>query len=63
MGMEKEYLKTEFEIEIDGQAYYLLVGVMDQPLYPVILGRDVTVLVDLLQNDREIAEVRVVTRA
>jgi len=50
-------------IEIKGQAYYLSVGVMDQAPYPVILGRDVPVLVDLLHNDSEIAEARVVTRA
>lgn len=56
-------LKTDFEIEIDGQAYYLLVGVMDQAPYPTILGIDVPVLVDLLQNDRKIAEARMETRA
>lgn len=61
-GDEKEYSKTDVVIEISGQAYYLSVGV-DQAPYPVILGRDVPVLVDLLQNDREIVEARVVTRA
>lgn len=50
-------------IEIDNQAYNLSVGIVEQAPYPVILGREVPVLVDLLQTDRELANVRVVTRA
>lgn len=50
-GDEKEYPKIEIVIEIEGQAYRLSVGVIDKSPYPVILGRDVPVLVDLLQRD------------
>ncbi|XP_042611929.1 uncharacterized protein LOC122144820 [Cyprinus carpio] len=62
-GDEREYPKTDLVIEIDNQAYNLSVGVVEQAPYPVILGRDVPVLVDLLQTDRALAEARVVTRA
>lgn len=62
-GDEREYPKTDLVIEIEGQAYHLSVGVLEQSPYPVILGRDVPVLVDLLQNDKDIADARVVTRA
>uniref|UniRef100_A0A671RWP3 Gypsy retrotransposon integrase-like protein 1 n=1 Tax=Sinocyclocheilus anshuiensis TaxID=1608454 RepID=A0A671RWP3_9TELE len=62
-GDEREYPKTDLVIEIDNQAYNLTFGIVEQAPYPVILGRDVPVLVDLLQTDRELAEARVVTRA
>ncbi len=60
-GDEREYPKTDLVIEIDNHAYNLSVGIVEQAPYPVILGRDVPVLVDLLQTDRELANVRVVT--
>ncbi|XP_067288440.1 uncharacterized protein [Pseudorasbora parva] len=62
-GDEKEYPKTEIVMAIGGQAYSLIVGVVDKAPYPVILGRDVPVLVDLLQSDKRVAEAMVVTRA
>lgn len=62
-GDEKEYPKTDIVIEIEGQAYSLTVGVIEKAPYPVILGRDVPVLVDLLQSDKNVAEAMVVTRA
>lgn len=62
-GDKKEYPKTEIVIEIEGQAYSLTVGVIDKAPYSVILGRDVPVLVDLLQSDKNVVEAMVVTRA
>lgn len=62
-GDVREYLKTDLTIEIDNQSYVLSVGIVEQAPYPVILGRDVPILVDLLQCDKELAEARVVTRA
>ncbi|KAI7806491.1 hypothetical protein IRJ41_006936, partial [Triplophysa rosa] len=62
-GDEKEYPKAEVVIEIRSQAYSLTVGVIDKAPYPVILGRDVPVLADLLQNEKDVAEAMVVPRA
>ncbi len=55
-GDEREYPKTDLVIKIDNQAYNLSVGIVEQAPYPVILGRDVPVLVDLLQTDKGVSK-------
>lgn len=47
-GDVREYPRIDLKIEIDKQSYVLPVGIVEQAPYPVILGRDVPILVDLL---------------
>ena len=49
-GDESEHQTGEVLCEIRGQKYLLTMGVLDKGPYPVILGQDVPVLVDLLQT-------------
>lgn len=49
-GDESEHQTSEVPIEISGQKYLLVVGLLDKCPYPVILGQDVPVLTDLLQS-------------
>ncbi|TRY59794.1 hypothetical protein DNTS_024219 [Danionella cerebrum] len=46
-----------------GQAYRLAVGVVEHAPYPVVLGRDVPTLLDLLPHTEKSADVMVVTRS
>ncbi len=62
-GDEREYATVDLKMEVEGQPYLLTVGIVDKAPYAVILGRDVPVLVDLLQRQTGEADVRVVTRA
>ncbi|XP_016381266.1 cytochrome P450 2K1-like [Sinocyclocheilus rhinocerous] len=57
-GDVREYPETDLVVEIENQSYVLSVGIVEQAPYPVILGRDVPILVDLLQCDKELAEMR-----
>ncbi len=62
-GDEREYPTVDLEMQIDGQGYFLTVGVVDKALYSVVLGRDIPILADLLQDREDVADIRVVTRA
>ncbi|KAL2093009.1 hypothetical protein ACEWY4_010321 [Coilia grayii] len=62
-GDIREYDTVEVTLEIDGQAYVLNVGVMDESPYPVVIGQDVPVLAELLQCRDMSATAYVTTRA
>lgn len=62
-GDEREYTTVDSKMEVEGQPYLLTIGIVDKAPYAVILGRDVPVLVDLLQRQTGVADVRAVTRA
>ena len=62
-GDVREYNTVEATLEIDGQAYLLSVGVMDESPYPVVVGQDVPVLAELLQSKDTAATAFVTTRA
>ncbi|KAL2103054.1 hypothetical protein ACEWY4_002222 [Coilia grayii] len=62
-GDIREYDAVEVTLEIDGQAYVLNVGVMDESPYPVVIGQDVPVLAELLQWRDMPATAYVTTRA
>lgn len=49
-GEERQYPTTSVQVKVQGQAYLLEVGVVDGLQYPMILGRDLPVLVDLLTD-------------
>ncbi|TRY83690.1 hypothetical protein DNTS_034386 [Danionella cerebrum] len=49
-GDEREYPCADLNLEIAGQTYCLNVCVAESAPYPVILGKDVPVLVDLMQT-------------
>lgn len=61
-GDVRGYETAEVTLDIDGQAYLLTVGIMDEAPYPVVLGQDVPVLAELLQ-DRTTATAFMLTRA
>uniref|UniRef100_A0A7N6BLW2 Gypsy retrotransposon integrase-like protein 1 n=1 Tax=Anabas testudineus TaxID=64144 RepID=A0A7N6BLW2_ANATE len=50
-GDEKPYPTADLYIEVQGQAYLLNVGVADNLPFPVVLGHDLPVLVDLLGTE------------
>ena len=49
-GDEKNYATADVYIKVEGQAYLLNIGVADNLPYPVILGRDLPILFDLLES-------------
>lgn len=49
-GDESEHQTSEVPIEISGQKYLLVVGLLDKCPYPVILGQDVPILTELLKT-------------
>lgn len=61
-GDEREYPTIDLEMQIEGQGYFLTVDVVDKAPYSVMLGRDVPVIADLLQDKKEVADTRVVTK-
>lgn len=62
-GDEQEYPTFDLEMQTEGQGYFLTVGVVDKAPYSVVLGRDIPILADLLMDKKEVADIRVVTRA
>ncbi len=48
-GDERHYPTADVYIKVQGQTYLLNVGVIDNLPFPVILGDDLPVLIDLLQ--------------
>ncbi|XP_066509706.1 uncharacterized protein [Hoplias malabaricus] len=62
-GDEQIYPTTEINISIKGQSYLVRVGVVQNSPYPIILGRDIPILIDLLNyKNVKTAEAMVVTR-
>lgn len=57
-GEERQYPTAGVQVNVRGQAYILEVGVVDGLPYPMILGRDLPVLVDLLRDDNESMRVK-----
>lgn len=47
-GDEKHYPTAEVYLDVQGQCYMLRVGLIDHLPYPVVLGRDLPILFDLL---------------
>ena len=47
-GDEKRYPTAEVYLSVEGQRYLLRVGLVDHLPYPVVLGRDLPILYDLL---------------
>lgn len=62
-GDVRDYDIVDVTLEIDGQAYLLSVGVMDEAPYPVVIGQDVPVLAELLHNKDTDATAFFTTRA
>ena len=62
-GDESEHQTADVQVEIEGQTYLLNVGIMDNCPYPVVLGQDVPVLADLLQQHLPQVKGYVLTRA
>lgn len=58
-GDDREYPTIDLEMQIEGQGYFLTVGVVDKAPYSVVLGRDIPILADLLQDKKEVADIRV----
>ncbi len=52
-GEERMVPTADLYIGVEGQTYLLEVGVADNLPYPVVLGRDVPVLLDLVQPSRQ----------
>ena len=51
-GDEKHYPTADIYLKLDDQTYLLNVAVVDSLPYPVVLGRDVPVLFDLLEREQ-----------
>ena len=49
-GDKKPYPTADMYIEVQGQPYLLNIGVVDNLSFPVVLGRDLLVLFDLLHQ-------------
>lgn len=62
-GDESEHQTADIDIDIEGQKYLLTVGIMDSCPYPVVLGQDVPVLVELLQHQSPVSLACVTTRS
>ncbi|XP_076146551.1 uncharacterized protein LOC143131060 [Alosa pseudoharengus] len=61
-GDEKCYSTAEMYIKVEDQTYLLNVVVADNLPYPVVLGRDLPVLLDLLEPDKNLKCCAAVTR-
>ncbi|XP_060780910.1 uncharacterized protein LOC132888832 [Neoarius graeffei] len=61
-GDEKCYSTAEMYIRVEDQTYLLNVVVADNLPYPVVLGRDLPVLLDLLESDKNLKCCAAVTR-
>ena len=53
-GDEKSYSTADMYIKVEGQTYLLNIGVVDNLPYPVVLGRDLPVLFDLLEGKQNV---------
>ncbi|CAI5648105.1 unnamed protein product [Oreochromis niloticus] len=62
-GCQKDYPTADVTIEVEGQAFMLTVGVLDQLAYDVILGEDLPILDSLVRNNSEAYSCAVVTRS
>ncbi|XP_072554203.1 uncharacterized protein [Paramormyrops kingsleyae] len=60
-GDKRQYPTAHIYLEVQGQEYFLEVGVVPDLSYPVLLGQDVPVLTKLLQDSKPVN--MVVTRA
>ncbi|XP_037613520.1 uncharacterized protein LOC119480935 [Sebastes umbrosus] len=62
-GCRKDYPTAEVIIEVEGQAFMLTVGALDHLAYDVILGEDLPVLDNLVQQNSRVYSCAVVTRS
>ncbi|KAL6457906.1 hypothetical protein MHYP_G00331360 [Metynnis hypsauchen] len=52
-GDERSYPTAEIYLTVDGQTFLVTVAVADQLPYPVVLGQDIPVIVDLLPKSQQ----------
>lgn len=62
-GCKKDYPTADVVIEVEGQAFLLTVGVLDHLAYDVILGEDLPILDNLVQQNSVAYACAVVTRS
>uniref|UniRef100_A0A3B3D8P6 Gypsy retrotransposon integrase-like protein 1 n=1 Tax=Oryzias melastigma TaxID=30732 RepID=A0A3B3D8P6_ORYME len=62
-GCQKNYPTADVTLEIEGQAFMLTVGVLDQLAYDVILGDNLPILENLINQNTEAHKCAVVTRS
>ncbi|KAL6485144.1 hypothetical protein MHYP_G00071890 [Metynnis hypsauchen] len=52
-GDERSYPTAEIYLTVDGQTFLVTVAVVDQLPYPIVLGQDIPVIVDLLPKSQQ----------
>ncbi|XP_027865809.1 uncharacterized protein LOC114140258 [Xiphophorus couchianus] len=62
-GCQKEYPTADVTINVEGQAFMLTVGVLNQLAYDVILGEDLPILDSLVQENSVASSCAVTTRS